>query len=765
MVFAELVRGHRRRRALTQDELAARSGVGVRTIRAIEAGRIRSPRPATVRLLADGLGLTDPEREQFRRAATEAGDSPYPTGSAAARSVSVDGQRPVPAQLPLDIAGFTGRVAELAALDVLLARSRKRGTAVVIGAVSGTPGVGKTTLAVHWAHRVARHFPAGQFYVNLRGFAPTGDVMEPDEALHDFLDALGVPAHRMPAARDARTALFRSLLARRRALVLLDNARDAEQVRPLLPGNAGCLVVVTSRDRMTGLAATEGAHMLELEVLSEAEARSLLTSRLGTARVAGNPEPVAAIIAACGRLPLALAIVAARASTSHEQPLTRLAAELSTSNWKDRLDALATPDRAADVREVLSWSYHRLQPETRRLFRLLALHPGPHVRVEAAASLAGLPVASTQPLLAELISANLAAEHDQGRYTVHDLLRGYAAELTEQEDAEPDRRRALHRLFDHYLHTSSSAALRLAPGRDPIELAPPASHSVVHEPADQASAAGWLNIERPVLLTLIRLAGPSGLHAYAWRLAWTLDDFFDRRGHWSDQAASQEAALTAARHLADRVGEGQAHLSLGRVYTRLGRFGAAESHLHRAVAIYDTLNDPIRSARGLHNLAEVAERRGDYRQALTHAEAAHQLCRAAGHRVGAAKTLSGIGEYRAQLGQYREALETCREALRLHQEIGDRHGAAACWDSLGYVHHHLGEYEQALGCFQHALDTCRELGDRYNEAGVLTNLADTRQAHGDRDGARAAWRQAVAILDDLNHPDADQVRQRLASPR
>jgi DNA-binding SARP family transcriptional activator/tetratricopeptide (TPR) repeat protein len=667
----------------------------------------------------------------------------------------------VPRQLPPDVRRFTGRVRELEELSTVAGIVGGARVAVI----TGTAGVGKTTIAVHWAHRVSRNFPGGQFYVNLRGFDPIGDAMEPDEALHGFLDALGVPARRMPAARDARTALFRSLLADRRALVLLDNARDAEQVRPLLPGSAGCLVVVTSRNQLAGLVVAEGAHLLGLDVLTVAEARSLLASRLGPDRVAGNLEPVAAIIAACARLPLALAIVAARASTSREQPLTGLAAELSTGNWQDRLDALATPDRAADIREVLSWSYYRLRPDTRRLFRMLGLHPGPHVRIGAAASLAGLPAARTRPLLAELISANLAAQHDQGRYIVHDLLRGYAAELTEQEDTEPERRRALSRLFDHYLHTSSNAALRLAPGRDPIELAPPEPHSVIDELTDEKSANAWLSTERPVLLALIRLAGSSGLDAYAWRLAWTLDDFFDRRGRWSDQAASQEAALAAARRLADRAGEGQAHLSLGRVYTRLGRFDEAESHLQRAVAIYDTLEDPIRSARGLHNLAEVAERRGEYAEALAHAEAAYRLCQADGHKVGAAKTLSAIGWYLGQLGQYREALATNRDALRLHQEIGDRHGEAASWDSLGYAHHHLGEFEQALNCFQHALDTCRELGDRYNEAGVLTNLADTRQAQGDRDGALAAWQQAVDILDDLDHPDADRIRQRLAPQR
>ncbi|MCW6005691.1 tetratricopeptide repeat protein [Micromonospora sp. CPCC 205371] len=668
-----------------------------------------------------------------------------------------------PAQLPPPRYGFSGRGGEGGPLDRLLAGAARHPTAVVISAVSGVAGIGKTALAVHWAHRMAGAFPDGQLYVNLRGFDPDGAAMDPHEALRGFLDALGVPAHRMPIGQTARTGLFRSLLAGRRMLVLLDNARDAAQVRPLLPGAPGCAVLVTSRNQLPSLVASEGAQPLILDVLTAAEARELLTRRLGEDRTAGQLQPLESIIAGCGRLPLALAIVAARAATSTSLPLASLAAELHTGDSRDRLDALTGADRTVDVREVFSWSYHRLGAEAGLLFRLFGLHPGPHLRPNAAASLAGTSAARIRPLLAELTTANLVARHSHDRHVLHDLLRAYATELTHRKESDEERRLALRRLLDHYLHTSRAAALLLNPIRDQIPLDEPEPHTALDDLADDEEALAWLTTERPALIAMIRLAAQTGFHTHAWQLAWTLDDFFDRRGHWADQAASQETALAAARRLAERSAQAQAHSSLGRVYNRLARYDEAEAHLRQALRVFGELGDDVGRARSYHNLSEVAERRGRYDEALISTKAALNLCRANGHRLGQANTLTTIGWYHMLLGRHRYGLAYCRKALPLHQELGDRHGEAACWDSLGYAHHHLGQHEEALACYRRALKMCREFGDRYNEAGVLANLGDAYAVRGDGGNARAAWRQALDILDDLDHPDADQVRQKLAT--
>jgi tetratricopeptide (TPR) repeat protein len=569
-----------------------------------------------------------------------------------------------------------------------------------------------------------------------------------------------VPARRVPAGREARTGLFRSLLAGRRMLVLLDNARDAAQVRPLLPGTPGCAVIVTSRNQMPSLVAAEGAHPLVLDVLSDAEARELLTRRLGARRVAERePEAVDMIIAGCAHLPLALTVVAARAATTADLSLASLAAELHTG---DRLDALAGADRVVDVREVFSWSYHLLDAAAARLFRSLGLHPGPHLGPNAAASLAGLPARQIRPLLAELTTANLAVAHSHGQYTMHDLLRAYAVELTYKEDADDERRAARRRLLDHYLHTARTAALRLNPVRDPIGLAPPAPGTSLDELADHDAALAWLTAERPVLLAMIRLAAAAGFGAHCWQLAWTLDDFLDRRGRFADQAASQEIALAAAHAVADRSGQAHAHASLGRAYQKLARYDEAEAHLCKALDIFGALGDDVGRARVHHNLARVSECQDRYEEALRHAKASLALYRTTGHRLGQANTLSTIGWYHSLLGRHYRALTYCEVALSLHQELGDRHGEATGWGSLGHAHQHVGQHERALACYQRALAMRRELGDRYNEAGVLAKLGDAHHAHGDGPGARAAWRQAAEIFDELHHPDADRVRSRLA---
>ncbi|MGH3914440.1 MAG: BTAD domain-containing putative transcriptional regulator, partial [Pseudonocardiaceae bacterium] len=612
----------------------------------------------------------------------------------------------VPAQLPLDTCSFVGREGALTQLDAILAIADQQPTAVLISALSGTAGVGKTALAVHWAHRVAERFPGGQLYMNLRGFDSTGSVMTPAEAVRGFLDAFAVPPQRLPVSLEAQTALYRSLLAGRRVLVVLDNARDAEQVRPLLPGAPGCVVVVTSRNQMSGLVTTEGAHPLTVDLLTIDEARQLLARRLGAGRVAAEPDAVDEIITRCTRLPLALAIVAARAACRPRVSLEMLADELN--DRQGGLDGFASEDATTDARAVFSWSYHSLGGGAARLFRLLGLHPGPDIAAAAAASLAGIPPGQVRPLFAELARVHLIFEHVSGRFAFHDLLRAYAAELAQTLDTAAERRAAVHRALDHYLHTARAAALLLDPHRDPI-IPASAQPGVMPENLDNyKQALNWFTVEHPALLAAVDQAVRGGFDTHAWGLTWTLTDFFDLRGHWRGLAAVQNAAVEAARRLSDRAGQAHAHRGLARAYTRLGRYDDAHIHFRYAQGLYGELGDYVGQGYVHLNLGYVRARQGHYGEALHHARQAHELHRAAGNRDGQAGALNALGWYHAQLGDHPQALTCCQQALALFQEMGDCYREASAWDSLGYIHHQLGDYGEAITCYQHSLDLVRD---------------------------------------------------------
>jgi tetratricopeptide (TPR) repeat protein len=668
--------------------------------------------------------------------------------------------RAVPRQLPAAVAHFAGRADELAALNGLLRDRADTGGTVVISAIGGTAGVGKTTLAVYWAHQVAHRFPDGQLYVNLRGFDPGGQVMDPDEAVRRFLNALQVPADRIPADPDAQAALYRSQLAGRRMLIVLDNARDTGQVLPLLPGAPTCLVLVTSRNQLTSLVAMNGAYPISLDLMSTAEARELLAGRLGPDRMAAEPDAVERIIIRSAQLPLALAIVAARATSSPRLPLAMLAGDLVEAH--EPLDALTGDDPHTDVRAVFSWSYRALTPEARRLFRLLGLHPGPDVSPHAAASLSAVTLAEVRLPLAELTRANLLVEQPPGRYTFHDLLRAYASQLAHASDSDQDRIATTRRMLDHYLHTAYAAAQLLDPLRDPILLTAPQPGVAPEYPADHQQALAWFTTERAVLLAAVDRAATTGFDTYAWRLVWTLEDFLDRRGHWHDWVTACRAALAAAGRLADPNAHANAHRHLARAYTRLGLFDDAYSHLQRALDLYHQAGDQIGEAYTHNNLAVVRGRQGRYAEALDHARRSLALHRAADHTIGQADALNLVGWYHAQLGDHQETLISCEQALTLYRRLRDRPGQAATWDSLGYAHHHLGDHDLAVICYQHAIDLYQELGDRYEEASALACLGDVHHTAGTPGASRDAWRRALTILEELDHPDAERVRVKLA---
>jgi DNA-binding SARP family transcriptional activator/tetratricopeptide (TPR) repeat protein len=673
----------------------------------------------------------------------------------------------VPAQLPADALAFTGRRAELAELDRALTGPSAGGVRTAV--VSGPPGAGKSALAVHWGHRVTHRFPDGQLYLNLRGFRSQGpgrhdDVMSPEEAARNLLVALA-PGHPVPAGLDARTGLLRSLLAGRRLLLVLDNARDAAHVRPLLPGAGDCAVVVTSRDRLTGLVASHGALPVRLDALDPGQAGELLAARLGAARLAAEPCVVATLAAATAGLPLALVTVAARAAMRTGQPLAELAAELAATRLDGtRLAGLSGNEGGADAetdpRTVFSWSYRALTPAAARLFRLFGAGFGPDLSAAAAVSLAGRPAAETAAALAELLAASLIGEHRPGRFVMHDLLRAYAQDLLPDAERDP----AARRMLDHLLHTGHAAALEVDPQREPLSLAGPVA-GVAPEPIrGEAVALDWLAAEHAALMAAIRYArdGASGtLDDHGWQLPWVVIDFLDRQGHWDDWITVETIAVAAAHRRGETRAEASAHRVLARGYVQVGRYAEAEPHYAEAERLYERAGDVLGQAHTLFSISWMRDQQGRDDDCLLLVGQALELYRKAGNRVGEARALSALGWTLGRQGRHDLTLRHCEEALELHQELGDRYGEAASWDSVGWAHHHLGDHERAVAAYRRALELYRAAGDLLNEAEIREHLGDAYAAAGAPASAALQWRQALALLERLGHPGAAALRVKL----
>ncbi len=684
------------------------------------------------------------------------------------------GSRPVlvPRQLPAGIANFAGRTAELANLMRLLdttaaaptaaaaPASGARGGMVVISAIGGTAGVGKTALALHFAHQVADRFPDGQLYLNLRGFDSSGSPLAAEDAIRSFLDALQVPPDQIPSGLAAQSGLYRSLVADRRMLVVLDNAAAAAQVRPLLPGGGGCLVLVTSRRQLTALAAAEGAHPITLDVLTNAEARELLARRLGSDRLAAEPAAVDELTVLCARLPLALGITAARAAVRPSFPLAALAAELRDTRC--RLDALDGGEAAADVRAVFSWSCQQLSPAAARMFRLLGSHPGPDITAHAAASLAGISLDQARRALAELTAACLLAEHTPGRYSCHDLLRAYAAEQAGAIDEEGEPQAAIHRAVDHYLHTAIGADRLLYPARTPITAAPPQRGTRPEQDlTTHAQALAWFDAEHQVLLAAVNVAAARGLDACAWQLPLAMETFFYRRGHWHDWAATQQTALAAARRLGDAGGQAYAHRGLASASIELGSYDEAERHLGEAFRLREHTGDLAGRARLHLDMARMRNRQSRDAEALRHAQLALNMFRPARHRAGEGDALSEVGWDFCLLGDYEAGIASCEQALEVADEIGSQHNTGCTWDTLGYAHRHPGHHAKAAACYRRSAEILNHQGHRCSMAVTLTYAGDAYHAAGDDAAARDAWQQALAIFDELRPSDAAKIRAKL----
>jgi transcriptional regulator with XRE-family HTH domain len=489
----------------------------------------------------------------------------------------------VPRQLPGVIPNFVGRAHELDILTARLGRAKKVAGTAVIALINGAAGIGKTTLALQRARVHIDQWSDGQLYVDLRGFSPSGTPVTPQEAIRGFLNAFGVPPEKIPSSLDDQAALYRTLVEGKRLVIVLDNARDANQVWLLLPGSPTCLVLVTSRQQLGSLIVRNQATHVTLDFMTDTEARQLLATFLGSERVHAAPDAVDELIQYCGGLPLAFSIAAARILMEPHLPLGVLVDQLRER--RQRLDALATGDsQLTDIRAVLSWSYDALSPQVARLFRLLGLHPGPDMGTLAVASLAGLSEQDTHTLLTALTGAYLVKQHIPGRFQFHDLIHLYATELATKEEPEPQRRAALHRILDHYLHTAYMAALLIYP-RAPITLDPLSSGVIPEKLTNYETALAWFETERTVLVTVVESANEAGFTTHAWQLPWTFAAPFYRLGYWHDFAATQYTALAAAQRLGDQYGQAHSHHDLGDACTWLTRFDESYTHHQQSLAI------------------------------------------------------------------------------------------------------------------------------------------------------------------------------------
>jgi DNA-binding SARP family transcriptional activator/tetratricopeptide (TPR) repeat protein len=751
-------------------------------------------------VLAEALG-TDPGtelRDLHQRILTA---DPGLEPAHPASSVAGGAGPAVPRQLPAPVPHFSGRTQELAALTRLLDRSADQAPeAIVISVIGGTAGVGKTALAVHWAHQVADRFPDGQLYVNLRGYDP-GQPVPAAEALAGFLRALGVPGQDIPVEEVDRAAQYRSLMAGRRMLVVLDNAGEVEQVRPLLPGSPACMVVVTSRDSLAGLVARDGARRLHLDLLPPGDALGLLRGLIG-AKVDSEPDAAGVLADRCCRLPLALRVAAELAVSRPAVPLAELAGELADQQRRlDLLDAGGDPHTA--VQAVFSRSYRHLGGDAARAFRLLGLHPGPDIDCYATAALVGTGLGNARLLLDQLARAHLVELVPQGRYAMHDLLRAYAAKLAADEASEQERRAALTRLFDYYVHAAASAMNALYPRERSQVGQIPRPEAAVQPVSDPATARRWLDGERGTLTAVAVYAADHGWPGHATGLARILLRYLDTGSHYAEAVAIHTSARQAARHAGDRAAEAWALNGLGLAGWRQGRHQQAAGHIEAALALCRATGDRTGEVRALVNLGLIDARQGRHQEAAGHFEVALALCHQAGDRTGEVRALVNLGLADLRTGRHRQAENHLRVALALCREAGDRTPGAYALTNLGVLHTKRGSYQQAADHHERALTLFREVGDRSGEANTLNGLGelflavgrtdDSRTHHsmalreareigdsyeqaraydglahachiaGDDREADRYWQLALTIYARLGTPEADQVRERLGA--
>ena len=702
--------------------------------------------------LADDLGVDPgPELTAAYETALRAG-GPGPVVPRARPAVR-------PAQLPSDFRLFAGRPEMIgAALTGLLGHP----AAMPIVAFDGMPGVGKSTLAVHVAHRAANGFPDGQLYADLHGFDGQGRVTDPADVLTGFLGALGVQPDAVPPSLDARASLFRSVLAGRRMLVVLDNARDAEHVRPLLPGSAGNAVLVTSRSPLAGLAATHGAQLWSVGLPDLAEARTVVARHIGAHRAQREQAALDEIIGWCGRLPLAMSIVAARAAADAERPLSELATALR--QLPHRLDVVDDEHLDQDVRAVFSWSYRLLSRGAARLFRLLPWHVAPDFTVEIAAGLAGDAPATVRGQLAELVGTGLLHRHRPARYRLHDLVRAYGRELGARTESPGELDRAQDRLFHHYLHSAAAAVGLLRPGYAPVTLPPVPGGVTPLTFCDEAAVMDWSVREKENLGAVVAEAAGRPTGPPPWPLALLVKDLYHRHGWWPEWTAMFTMALGAAERSGDVTGRAHTHRGLAVACHYVGDPAAADHHLGTALGLFDSTGDVLGRALVLMNQGYLAQLRGDDRSAQRLLPQALEVFRRTGQRQLEGVVLATLAESHLAAGDPVTAAALARRAARLCHEIRDAWNGARAAGTLARIHRRDRDFVTAIRLHQHSIDLMLRRNAELEAAHHRNELGDTLLAAGDTEAAHQTWtRVASTFTGAPSARPAVAARARLAS--
>jgi tetratricopeptide (TPR) repeat protein/transcriptional regulator with XRE-family HTH domain len=728
--FGGLLRELRVKAQLTQEELAEAAGLSPRTVSDIERGISRKAHKDTARLLADALHLIGPDRAQFEAVARRRDPGNAGPGAAAAATRT----------LPRDIVSFTGRQQELQELLEAAA-----GSAGVVGihAIGGMAGVGKTAFAVHAAHRLAPRFQAGQIFLPLHGHTPGQQPVDPGDALASLLLSLGVPAAQIPPGLEARMALWRDRLAGQQLLLVLDDAASSEQVRPLLPGTDGSLVLVTSRRHLSAL---EDATAVSLDSLPSGEAAALLARLVGRAGLSRDDPAVAELTRLCGYLPLAIGMVARQLHHHPAWTAAGRASELTAA--RDRLELMATENLS--VAAAFNLSYADLTEGEQRLFRRLGLHPGADIDAYAAAALDGADLSAARRGLEALYDQYLLTEPAQGRYRMHDLIREHGRALADRNDPAGERDAATIRLLDYYQHTAARADALIARQARPAPTSAdgpiPAEAPAL---ADREQALAWVRAERASLLACLDHATRTDQHARVIGLTAGLAGLWRLDGPWADAITRHTTAVEAAEHLGDRLGQAGALNDLGGVRGVTGDYVGAAGDLEEALGIYRDLGDRLGQANALNYLGEVHMSTGEFPAAAQLLEQALGICRDVGDRLGQAHALRDLGVVRWVTGEFPAAAQLLEQALGICRDTGDRLGQARALRDLGYVRRLMGEYPAAAQALEQALGICRDLGDRGGQANALTDLGEVRRATGEYPAAAQTLEQALGICRDL----------------
>ena len=732
--FAGLLRQLRAEARLTQEELAEAAGLSPRSVSDLERGIHRTAHKDTAALLAAALSLAEPTRALFVAAAR--GRAPAAEALAAVRAEAPGAAAAASRTLPRDIANFTGRERELTWLLEALTPTATDGGVVGIHAIDGMAGIGKTTFAVHAAHRLAPDFPDGQFFLPLHAHTPGQRPVGPADALASLLLTAGLTPQQIPPGLEARAARWRGQVAGKKVLLVLDDAASHQQVRPLLPGTAGSLVLVTSRRRLTAL---QDATVVSLDILPPAEAAALLARLATRPEVRANDPAVGELTRLCGYLPLAIGMLASQLRHHLAWTPAELAADVAVA--RDRLALMHAEDVSVDA--AFGLSYTDLTAPQQQLFRRLGLLPGPSIDAYAAAALDSTTLDAARRGLEGLYDQHLLTEPAPGRYQLHDLLREHARALAAAGNpAESDA--ATGRLLDYYLYTALAAGQHFA--TPPAARRPPPGHPPAQAPDMSAfvQAAAWLDAERANLHAAVDYAAGRARSLHAIAIPAAMSGFLTARGYWDQSAALHQTALVAARQAGDRLGEADTLTELGVLRGETGDYPAAAATLTRAVALYGDAGDPPGQADALNQLGYLRVLTGDYPAATASTQQALALARSASDRFVEADTLIHLGLVQQLTGDYPAAAASHQQALALFRALGDLVGQAEALNCLGTVQLETGDYRAAAASQQQALALFGALGDLQGQANTLNDLGLVQQRTGDYPAAAASHQQALA---------------------